>query len=81
MEILGLSYRDGVLEVICSGRYGVGSEGNPSGRLVATSIEGWMADHPDQPVSRVTVDYRKVDYSWGDGPIWSVIPLFRRGVT
>ena len=80
MQVNALDYRDGALEVKCSGEYGVGSEGNPSAELVRVSIERWIADHPDQPVAQIDVDYTDVDYTWGDGPVSSMVPFLARGI-
>lgn len=40
-----------------------------------------MADHPAERVEEIEVDYTEVDYSWGDGPVSSMIAFLRQGVT
>ena len=80
MRVENLDYRDGTLEVVCSGQYGVGSDGNSSADLVKTSIEQWCSDHPDQTVVQIDVDYTGVDYVWGSGPVSSMVPFFAKGV-
>jgi hypothetical protein len=81
MQVDNIRYHEGVLEVKCSGEYGVGSDGNPSADLLAKKIALWIADHPDRPVVQIDVDYSEVDYSWGDGPLSSMFPFIAEGVT
>jgi hypothetical protein len=81
MQVDDINYREGMLQVKCSGEYGVGSDGNPSADLLAKYIALWIADHPDQPVAQIDVDYSEVDYSWGDGPVSSMFPFVAKGVT
>ncbi len=82
MEIETVTYApdSGMLRVKCSGRFGQGSEGRPSGELLARTVERWIADHADQRVQVVQVDYTEVDYSWGDWPVSSLVPFVRHGV-
>ena len=80
MQIDGLFHRDRVLSVKCSGRFGIGSEGNPSAELLKSSIQHWIDAHPGVLIEQLDIDYSKVEYSWGDGPLWSAYPLVRRGV-
>jgi hypothetical protein len=70
----------GILRLKWRGRFGVGSEGEPSSELLAGTIEGWLANHAAERVEEIEVDYTDVDYSSGDGPVSSIIPFVRRGV-
>jgi hypothetical protein len=70
----------GNLRMKCSGRFGIGTGGNCSAEALTTTIEQWITDHPEEPVTEVEIDYTKVDYSWGDGPVSSMVPLLRHGV-
>jgi len=80
MKIDTIEFNDSVLTLRCSGTFGIGSEGNPSGILITESVEGWMLSHPGENVEQLVVDYTNVEYSWGDGPLSSVIPIIKRGV-
>jgi hypothetical protein len=81
MQIDTLSFQDSILRVKCSGVFGVGSEGNPSGILLRKSIENWMQSHPGVKVEQIEIDLTDVIYSWGDGPISSLIIFMTRGVS
>lgn len=81
MNVTGLEFVDGALKVTCSGKYGEGSKGQPSAEQVRSSIERWIEGHPDQSVTRIDVDYTDVDYSWGDGPVSSLVQFYKRGVS
>jgi hypothetical protein len=81
MQIDSIDFSDPVLMVRCSGAFGIGSKGNPSGKLLTESIERWMLSHPGECVEQVVIDYTHVDYSWGDGPLWSMLPFIKRGLT
>ncbi len=73
-------YESGTLSVRCSGTFGIGSLGNPSGDLLRESIRHWMTDHPAAVVTRIQVDLTIVEYIWGGGPVSSMMPLFRSGI-
>ena len=81
MQINSLHCNDAVLMVICAGTFGVGSEGNPSGRLLKEAIERWMLAHPGDRVEQAVIDFAHVDYTWGDGPVWSLLPFIKSGLT
>jgi hypothetical protein len=81
MTIDSVDYTDPVLRVMCSGPYGVGSKGNPSAKVLRETIENWMDAHPELRVEQIEIDYTDVEYFWGDGPVSSVLPLIKRGVT
>ncbi len=82
MKIDAVTYDSGsgTLEVNCSGRFGVGTEGQPSVDRLSRIVERWLADHPEKPVTEIEIDYTSVDYSWGDGPVSSVLSFMRQGV-
>ncbi len=65
------------VRITCTGFYGVGSEGNPSGHLVKDAIKRFMDCDGDRP-SEVLIDFSGVEYVWGDGPGWSVMPWARQ---
>lgn len=67
------------LLITCSGVYGVGSEGTLSGRLVHDAIKPFMDSDAEQP-SEFVIDFTGVEYVWGDGPAWSVLPWAAKGV-
>ena len=81
MQINSLHFNDAVLTVICAGTFGVGSEGNPSGKLLMEAIDRWMLAHPGDRVEQAVIDFTHVDYTWGDGPVWSLLPFIRNGLT
>jgi hypothetical protein len=81
MQIDSLNFHDSILKVKCSGVFGVGSEGNRSGILLKKSIEDWMESHPGAKVNQIEIDLTNVSYSWGDGPISSLIVFLTRGVS
>ena len=81
MQIDLLSFYDSILRVKCSGVFGAGSEGNPSGELLNSSIRNWMESHPGARVEQIDIDLIEVDYSWGDGPISSLISFISQDVT
>ncbi len=65
------------LQITCTGFYGVGSEGTSTGRLVRDTIKRFMDCDTDRP-SEIVIDFTSVDYIWGDGPGWSVMPWARQ---
>jgi hypothetical protein len=81
MQIDSLNFHDSTLRARCSGDFGVGSEGNPSGILLRKSIENWMESHPGAKVEQIEIDLTDASYSWGDGPISSLIIFMTRGVS
>jgi hypothetical protein len=80
MTVDSVEYTDSVLRVKCSGSFGVGSKGNPSAKVLRETIESWMNAHTEERVEKIEIDYTDVEYSWGDGPVSSVLPLIKRGV-
>jgi hypothetical protein len=80
IDALSYSPETGILTVKCRGRFGVGSEGNPSSELLTRTIEDWILNHGNARVTEIEVDYADVNYSWGDGPVSSMVPFLRQGV-
>lgn len=80
MQIDSLNFHDSILRVKCSGVFGVGSGGNHSGKRLRESIKNWMESHPGTKVEQIDIDLTEVDYSWGDGPISSLIAFITQGV-
>jgi hypothetical protein len=79
MRIVDCIVEDGCLHITCAGRFGIGSQGNPSGDLIKDRLE-LALERSGSPISRVVVDFTQVDYEWGDGPAWSVLPALKRGL-
>jgi anti-anti-sigma regulatory factor len=68
------------LIVRCSGVFGVGSQGNPSGKLMAQATESWMAENPSQQVKEIVLDFAAVDYFMSDGVVAFLFPFIKMGV-
>jgi hypothetical protein len=81
MQIDSLTFRDSILSVKCSGVFGIGSEGNPSGRLLSKSIKEWMENHPEEKVEKIYLDFTGVDYICGDGPVSFLVIFVTQGMT
>jgi hypothetical protein len=80
MITIDVTVADACLRINCAGCYGPRSEGNvESGQLVQETIRHHL-DTADPPLSEVVIDFTKVDYCGMDGPIWSVLQAWRRGV-
>ncbi len=81
MITIDVTVADGCLRINCAGCYGPRSEGNlASGRLVQEAIRRHL-DTADPPLSEVVIDFTRVDHQgMGDGPIWSVLGAWDRGV-
>jgi hypothetical protein len=81
MITIDVTASDGCLRINCAGCYGPRSEGNlASSRLVQEAIRRHL-DTADPPLFEVVIDFTRVDYEgMGDGPIWSVLEAWRRGV-
>ena len=77
----GCSQTEDVLRVVCAGEFGIGSAGNPSGKLLTRTIEMWMDTHRDQPISQIELDFATVEYRWGDGPVSALVAILPHGVT
>jgi hypothetical protein len=82
MEIETQTYNrgSGLLALKCSGAFGVGTQGAPSAELLTRTIRNWLAAHPEEPVTEIEVDYTRVDYAAGDGPVSSMVAFLRDGV-
>lgn len=81
VRVTACDFGSGVLKLKCSWVFGIGSKGNPSAAKITKVIEHWISDHPETLVTGLELDYTDVDYSWGDGPISSLIPFVVRGIT
>jgi hypothetical protein len=81
MITVDVTVSDGCLRINCAGRYGPRSECNlASGRLVQEAIRHHL-DTADPPLSEIVINFTRVDCEgMGDGPIWSVLEAWRRGV-
>ena len=80
MITIDVTVSDGCLRINCAGCYGPRSEGNlASGRLVQEAIRRHL-DTANPPLSEVVIDFTRVDYCGGDGPVWSVTRAVARGV-
>lgn len=78
MEIEEIGCRNPeVLHVKCAGEFGIGSGGNVSGALLTRAIRHWIAGHENEPVSEIELDFKRVTYEWGDGPVSAVEPFLR----
>ena len=64
-----------VLKIICSGEFGIGSNGNPRGAAISSIIEEHFKKKGNE-IDSIIIDFQNVDYEWGDGIIWSVYRAF-----
>ena len=80
MRVESIEYADGVLRVRCSGTIGTGTESVASMEPLSEALNGWMREHANHPVKEIIVDFRDVDYRWGDAPISCLLPFLRKGV-
>lgn len=79
MITLVVTVSDSCLRIDCVGCYGPTSEGNLlSGRLIQDAIQHHL-DRPDSSFAEVLIDFTRVEYGAGDGPIWSVLGAVSRG--
>ena len=62
-----------VLKIICSGEFGIGTIGSPRGAAIRSTIENSIIKKGNE-INSIIIDFQNVDYEWGDGIIWSVIP-------
>jgi hypothetical protein len=70
----------GVLRVRCKGTIGIGTESVASMEPLSEALEVWMRENPDHAVREIIVDFRDVDYRWGDAPISCLLPFLVTGV-
>ena len=80
MRVESIHYVDGLLNVRCTGTIGIGTESTVSMRPVGDAVAGWLREHRDEAVREIEVDFREVDYRWGDAPVACFIPFLRDGV-
>jgi len=62
------------LSIICSGRFGIGSEGNSSAQLIRNELESAI-HNTDNKITEIEIDFRMVEYEWGDGPITAIMSV------
>src|SRR5262245_45572842 len=79
VDVLSYSPETQVLMVKCSGRFAMGSAGVSEPLLPA--VKRWIVSHADSRVTEIVVDFREVEYSWGDGPVSSMVSLLHHGVS
>lgn len=77
IEITQIRCSDGVLRIVCAGDYGAVSAGNESAAMLASSIKERLGS-PSEEVHTLEIDYSGVAYSWGGGPVSSVVPFLKR---
>lgn len=80
MRVETIEASEGLLRVRCSGIVGVGTESVASVRPVTDAVADWITEHPGQAVQEIVMDFRDVDYRWGDAPVSGLMPLLLRGV-
>ena len=69
------------LTVRCSGFFGRGSEGAGDGGKLRSSIDSWLDGNPATQAKQIVIDFRDVDYVWGDWPVSAVLPIVKqRGI-
>lgn len=71
MKIISTKITGSILTIICSGRFGIGSKGNSSAKLIHNEIESAISK-PDHDITEVNIDFLNVEYEWGDGPISAI---------
>jgi len=79
--INSINRRGHCLFIVCSGEFGIGSEGNPSADLIVETAVQWMDTHPDSSLTHAVIDFTDVDYLWGNGPTSAAVRIGRRGPT
>lgn len=79
MEIVKSELIRSRLCICCSGVFGIGSNGNPSGCKIQNAIERFINEQPC-PVSDIAIDFTKVEYEWGDGPAWAIMSALQQGL-
>ena len=74
MKIENTNIKGSTLSIICSGRFGIGSEGNSSAQLIHKKIESAFSK-ADLKITEIEIDFLKVEYEWGDGPISALMSV------
>lgn len=80
MRIVSVRATGNALFVECEGFFGIGSRGTPSATLIVETCRGWIQSHPDRDITHLCVDFRKVDYTWGDGPAALGASAYKLGI-
>jgi hypothetical protein len=62
------------LTIVCSGIFGIGSEGTPSAQLIRNEIVSFL-NNKDLKVTYIEIDFRRVKYEWGDGPLSAIMSI------
>jgi hypothetical protein len=66
-----------VLRLVCSGIHGTGSGGNESATRITQAVSSALAASGVAP-AELELDFRAVEYEWGDGPVSSIVPFMDR---
>jgi hypothetical protein len=67
------------LRVDCAGTWEYDSEGTRCGHLLRSTIERGM-NEATTAITEIVIDFTRVNYLGGDGPGWSVLGKWSRGV-
>ncbi len=78
-EISKTEFHDKTLTLQCSGAFGPGTSGVPSGKKLQTTLEAEFA--LETTINHVFIDFTQVTNYWGDGVIWSTAPILLKMVT
>ena len=72
--------KDSELIINCSGEFGEGSNSAPAGNIVAEQIGKWISANPNIRIKCVEIDFSKVNYEWGDGPMIIVVAAYKNNI-
>jgi len=79
MKVDEIRVEGSVLHVVCSGVFGLGSACVPSGRLIENAINDAIEKDRAKALSDVAIDLSAVEYEYGDGLAWCIMPALERG--
>ena len=79
MKIETTRIKGSTLSIICSGRFGIGSEGNSSATLIQNEIESAISKYGHE-IKVIEIDFLNVEYKWGDGPISAIASVLKSGL-
>ena len=79
MKIDKTHIEDTTLTIVCSGKFGIGSQGNPSAHLIYVEIKSFLDDN-DLKITQIEIDFRRVEYEWGDGPLSAIMPFMSKNL-
>ena len=74
MKIDKTKIKGSTLSIICSGRFGIGSEGNSSAQSIHNELESAI-HNADIKITEIEIDFRMVEYEWGDGPVTAIMSI------